>query len=251
MNLVTFYLKALADPLCLFFAAVVLLTLNRWRSRKYPLYAALILLYLLSLRPVSISLTRLLEVGCPANTRSLESLSAVVVLGGGVSDGGLWDAGQLSPETAIRLVQGIQIFHTTHADHLVLSGGQLGRNSFSEAQVMADISRTLGVSDKGMILEDRSMNTHDQAVRVSQLEPLHSGRVALVTSSVHMRRAEMNFRSHFNDLALAPVGCSANAFTKSPLQLIPAVRNLQASTWVLYEVLGLMKDKILTKMEET
>ena len=95
------------------------------------------------------------------------------------------------------------------------------------------------------------MNTHDQAVRVSQLEPLHSGRVALVTSSVHMRRAEMNFRSHFNDLALAPVGCSANAFTKSPLQLIPAVRNLQASTWVLYEVLGLMKDKILTKMEET
>lgn len=125
---------------------------------------------------------------------SLPVADAIVVLGGATHYGWLKredvDADDLRHS---RLAAGARAWLAGRAPVVVLSGGG-GRNAPSEADIMAKAITHLGVPESALVLEERSHSTRQNAKFTAQLaRELGIHCVLLVTSSVHMPRASLQF----------------------------------------------------------
>lgn len=110
---------------------------------------------------------------------------------------------------------------------------------------MAEIAKRLSVPPERLIIERESHNTHEHPARLSQFPQLHDRKIALVTSSSHMRRASMNFRRYFDQITPVPTGCLQGS-SRPPLELLlPQTRLLYSSAAALHEFAGLIKDRFL------
>jgi len=137
--------------------------------------------------------------------RLLPNADAIVVLGGGSRYTWL-DRKHVNPEQirSSRLAAGARAWMAGRAPIIVLSGGGgIGR---SEAGTMARAIARLGVPASALILEESSRSTRDNAVFTAELAK-HRGirRVLLVTSAVHMPRANLLFRQAGIDVVPVPV----------------------------------------------
>ena len=97
-------------------------------------------------------------------------------------------------------------------------GGGAGR---SEAEQLRQVLRLSGVPDSVIVVEERARNTRENAVFTAQLLARHPalaprGRLLLVTSAFHMRRAAGCFRQA--GLAVTPFPAD---FTSEPQRLTP------------------------------
>ncbi|MBI2339913.1 MAG: YdcF family protein [Deltaproteobacteria bacterium] len=238
--------KEILDPICLFFLVIVIAVIFRSRKKisRLLLVSPLIVLYLASIGPTSFLLMKTIQRGCDSRADSLNGLDAVVILGAGARDGGLWNDGQLAEETSFRLLQGLEVFRAGEARFLVLSGG-VSAGRFSEAEVMGHVAVRLGVPAEKIVIEGKSGNTRQHAPELRRLGLPRSAKIGIVTSAVHMRRSEMNFRPFFDNPVLLPVGCLEGTIKLSPQMLVPGIRPLNASSSVFYEILGMIKDTFL------
>lgn len=130
---------------------------------------------------------------------------AVVVLGGGGHVG--WSRREGVTADALpysRLAAGARLWLAGRAPRVILSGG--GDNGHSEARGMARAIATLGVPRRVLLLEQRSTDTRGNAGYTAQLARRHGiRRVLLVTSALHMPRAELLFRRAGLDVVPVPV----------------------------------------------
>ena len=110
---------------------------------------------------------------------------------------------------------------------------------------MAHIARQLGIPKESLILEERSLNTWEHAVELRKIDQLRTGRIAIVTSSAHMRRMEMVLRPYFKDMVLIPAGCVQSSVRVLPKVLIPNVGHLYTSAKAIYEIAGLIKYSLM------
>ena len=117
---------------------------------------------------------------------------AVVVPTGGVTPlagGLLWP----SDDTVLRVQQGV-VLAREMGSLLVISGGTPGDLPESEARVTA---RALGLTGEGILLEEDSDNTCENAERsAALLQPLGITRVIAVTDTRHMARFMACLRHH-------------------------------------------------------
>jgi uncharacterized SAM-binding protein YcdF (DUF218 family) len=165
----------------------------------------------------------------------------VVVLGGGVTvDPGLPPTAQLTRSSLIRLVEGIRILGLHPQARLLLSGGTPFGAPRSEAAVMADAARQLGVSADRIVLEESSWDTEGQAAGVRPI--VGRDPFVVVTTASHLRRAMALFEAQ----GLSPIPAPAEPRIKQGTCAIPDLRwlypsaeNLQVSTVVVYEFLGM------------
>ena len=165
----------------------------------------------------------------------------VVVLGGGVTvDPGLPPTAQLTRSSLIRLVEGIRILGLHPQARLLLSGGTPFGAPRSEAAVMADAARQLGVSADRIVLEESSWDTEGQAAGVRPI--VGRDPFVVVTTASHLRRAMALFEAQ----GLSPIPAPAEPHIKQGTCAIPDLRwlypsaeNLQVSTVVVYEFLGM------------
>lgn len=107
-----------------------------------------------------------------------------------------------------RLAAGARAWLAGRAPVVVLSGGgdNGGDLDASEARRMAHAISRLGVPESALLLEDRSRNTRDNARFTALLADEHGfHRILLVTSSLHMTRAVMQFRNEGVDVIPVPV----------------------------------------------
>jgi uncharacterized SAM-binding protein YcdF (DUF218 family) len=114
---------------------------------------------------------------------------AVVVLGAQVLPGG-------RPSTALRrrVVTGVAALRRTGAPAIVMCGG-VGATPPAEAAVMAQIAEGLGVAADGILLEDRSHSTLEQAEQVAVMAGNRGWRqIIVVTDRYHLPRAVFLFR---------------------------------------------------------
>ena len=135
----------------------------------------------------------------------LPEADAIVVLGGGSRYAWLRRA-RIRPEDleSSRLAAGARAWHAGRAPVVVLSGG--GDNGRSEARRMAFAIARLGVPASRVLLEERSRSTRDNARYTAELLERHRlRRVLLVTSSVHMPRAMLQFDRAGIDAIAVPV----------------------------------------------
>lgn len=123
---------------------------------------------------------------------ALPKADAIVVLGGGHYGWVKRPDIRIEQLESSRIAAGARAWFGGRAPVVILSGG--GGRSGTEARMMAAAIAKLGVPSSALLLEERSRSTEDNARYTAALA---SGRdirtVLLVTSSLHMPRAMLEF----------------------------------------------------------
>src|SRR5574341_1518245 len=117
--------------------------------------SGLVLLYLLSIGPVTDSLIAPLEKSFPPiEEKKTVTAQAIVVLSGGVRDVSWSGAGPEPSETSLeRIVKGVMIHRALRTPLVIVGGSGDPGKRISEADAMARVASDLGVSRKDMIIE--------------------------------------------------------------------------------------------------
>ena len=122
-------------------------------------------------------------------THSSPSRRAIVVLGDILKPDG-----KPSPLLEGRLSLALQLAKEHPSAKVIVSGGAVG-GSETEASVMATWLEARGLEPRGVVREDQSITTLENAEKVAAvLRVLGVDHVDLVTSRFHMRRARALFR---------------------------------------------------------
>ncbi|MFO1085023.1 MAG: YdcF family protein [Reyranellaceae bacterium] len=172
-----------------------MVALLRWRRLAWVTAVAAVLETLaFAWPPVSDALIQPLEREARANASVPACCyDAIVVLGGGINPAA--PPHTLEPDLgdgADRMWYAAQLFHRGVAPRIIVSGGGFlagnnGGPATTEAEAMRRFLNDLGVPDRAIVSEDRSLNTIQNIERVREM--VKDKRVALVTSAFHMRRA--------------------------------------------------------------
>ncbi len=210
-------------------------TLGRWLTTLGTL-----LLLLISLKPLPHTLGHLLERQYqPYTIDSVGTPPAyVVVLGGGIrEDDRLPLSARLSSPALARLVEGVRIVQGHPGALLVVTGGKVF-SRISEASVAAEVATMLGVDPARIVVEDQSLDTHDQALQI--LSIAGDQPVVLVTSAIHMPRSMALFRGAGLEPVAAPTGhLFSDGLYSGPSTFLPSSEHLRAMEVVMHEIYGL------------
>lgn len=145
----------------------------------------------------------------PVDESTLPRADAIVVLGGATHF--YWLERQNVTAYDLensRLAAGARAWLEGKAPVIVLSGGgdNGGNEAASEARIMEHAIQRLGVPQNALLLETKSRNTRDNARYTAQIAREHGfDRILLVTSSLHMTRAVIEFRKAGVEITPVPV----------------------------------------------
>jgi uncharacterized SAM-binding protein YcdF (DUF218 family) len=209
------------------------------RFGKLLIAAGLILLYLLSISPVSDALLKPLETSVPPLKDERVRADAIVVLGGGVRDLS-WLGQRTGPACAslARLAKGIALYRASHIPLVLMGGnGDTSRSATSDAEAMKNTALALGVPAKSVMTENKSRNTIESARALRQV--IKGKHIVLVTSAYHMKRAAAMFKKNGFDVTPASTDYMSEQTSFSLYSSIPRSGNLAASSVACTEYLSL------------
>ncbi len=153
----------------------------------------------------------------PASPANASRADAVVVLGAAVTE-----AGVAGPALHRRLTHGVSVWKQRDAAYLLVSGG-VGRPPPAEAEVMRALAIEMGIPPERIVVEDRAVNTFENAVYCGRI--FHDRgwrRLVVVTDRFHLPRALFVFRRLGLPVGGDPVpgryGLSRLAWTRAYLQ---------------------------------
>jgi len=224
---------------------VMLLVLAILRRKRWPVIAALALLYVSSMSIVGNRLTYWLESRYPAlPIDQVENADAIVPLGGifgpPVADGFLPNVG----EAGERLEAGILLWQKKKAAWLVFTGGRIPWANQAEVEGAASRRAAVarGIPDEHILVTREVGNTVDEAMAVADLMRERDWRkIILVTSAWHMPRAARLFRKA--GIGFVPFPVDYQTSRKGPLILLdflPRAEGLQKTETALREWYGIL-----------
>lgn len=234
---------ALLMPLsvCLLFFALGFLHifLRRLRDAVAPFAIGTALLYVFSLNTVAAWLMEPLEQRHPALNLSDPAVAGtpvkwVVVLGSGHHTNPLLPPTAMLEEAALfRLAEGLRVAGHFQEAVLILSGGAI-KDEQPNARVMAKAALGLGFDPGRIILADKTMDTHDEAVQIKSI--VGDDPFVLVTSASHMPRSVKLFRHE----GLRPLPAPAYYRCRGESEyLLPRAVNIETCHLAVHEYLGL------------
>ena len=230
-------------PAC-FVVALVWLGWRLWRRARSlagVAWMVALLLYAASVAPVSEWLLRELEYRVPP--AAVIGTDVIVVLGGGtmkdVPTPAGW-SGQLHDAAGQRLLAAYALHRQTGLP-LLVSGGEVFAEYGREAVIMRDILVSFGVSPAKIILEDRSLNTTENAQLTAPILLQRGLRhPLLVTSAFHMPRSVTEFQRAGISVAPYPAGFyTSRRYHGTLLDVVPSGSALRGTSSALKEYLGL------------
>ena len=96
-----------------------------------------------------------------------------------------------------RIWQAINLYHLGKVDKILISGqnGFIGSDELDEANQFKEILLQNGIPDEDVLVEDKSKNTHENAVETKKVIDVHPEiqTILLVTSALHMPRSQACF----------------------------------------------------------
>ncbi|MFW5710598.1 MAG: YdcF family protein [Spirochaetota bacterium] len=257
---------------------LITLALRRGNHSRRPIQSAVILLtlsavllYTLSIEPVSELLLRPLERAYPplvlspdAAARSAGSISAaavdaIVVLGAGTVSHSPEEGGHTAPgvETLKRLSFAYRIHRRTGLPIITTGGPPLASSSSQTAASQAGAASeeagpealnagdamgryliALGASPEAVKTERTSRNTYENAARVA--EQYGPEKVILVTSAYHMPRSAWIFQQIGIEVRPAPTDYKADADGYNLWSFFPTIGSLDDSYKALHEYVGIL-----------
>ena len=170
---------------------------------------------------------------------TLHKIKYIVVLGSGhVSDPRLPVTSQINGDSLRRLIEGIRIYRNIPNSKLLLSGGP-GFDRVPNAEVMSKVALAIGVPKNDLVLENRPMNTEEEARLIKQ--QVLKNPFVLVTSSAHMPRT----MAIFKELNMNPIPAPTDFIFKSSGKrhagsFFPNCHNICITKRLIYEFLGSM-----------
>lgn len=230
----------LTDPLFVFFLFCFFF-LFRLKRRLFPMLVFLIF-YFLSTSFVSQRLMFALE-NLKQPTIQEKQYDAVVVLSGMLRLT-LSSSEKIEFNDAVdRILAGIDIVQSNKAKYLVLSGGdgsmfQTGR---SESNLLADFSKTLGVSQGKILVDHNSKNTFENAVNTKKIITDRQFKdVLLITSAFHMFRSQGCFNRQGMLVDVFPVDYRATLKVSDYRDFLPSAGALSQSRRFIHETIGII-----------
>lgn len=173
--------------------------LDRRRARRRRIYgvAGLLLLLLASSPPFANGLLWNVEHQTKSTYRDDVTYDAVVLLGGVVDEQVSAVSGQPSYNDNVeRVIMTNRLLRENKARYVIISGATENPKyvAYGETTLLARQLEEWGVARDRIILEDRALNTHENAVYSQKVAREHGfERVLIVTSAFHMARAEECF----------------------------------------------------------
>jgi len=235
-------LTLLLSPAALLFAGLLLLAWWLFRSGQRAsgrLALVLCILYYLAAAPASPTLFgRMWAMPVAPGCANPPEGATVVILTGGATGSArsAQEVWRLDQETFRRIDFGLEIARRTpRADVLVSGGAEVGLSN--EARIAEQLVLRMGWPAGRLRVEDTSRDTFTSARDVApMLGP--DAPFVLVTSSLHLRRAEYAYgKAGLKPLACAVPELDALIF---PDSLIPAAGAFARSSQVWKEILGLV-----------
>ncbi len=213
------------------------------RDRKAAIILAVItfLFYISSTPFLSDPLTRTLE--NKYHPSSFIKGDVIVMLGGGATlntpdiDG----QGHLSGYAANRLITAARLYRITGLP-VILSGGKVYSDTGNESHIAKRQLIGLGVPEGKILVEDKSLNTEQNALYTKQLlQKYNFKRPVLVTSAFHMRRAVLDFNKIGVNMTPYPTDYKTNTnFKFKAAMFIPSASKILDTSIIIKEYLGIL-----------
>lgn len=145
----------------------------------------------------------------PAELPPAVGLAGVIVLGGGFDGHVTRERGGFElGESGDRFVEALRLARAMPDAPVVVSGGEaslIGKTE-GDAPVAVRFFEAFDVGADRLVLEDKSLNTHENAVLTKEaIAGMPEGRWLLITSAFHMPRAVGAFRKQGVDVIAWPV----------------------------------------------
>ncbi|WP_342414963.1 YdcF family protein [Paenibacillus sp. FSL R10-2782] len=171
----------------------------------------------------------------------------IVVLGGGATEGtpDINGQGNLLGSAANRLLTAARLHEATGLP-ILFSGGQVFGDSGNEANIAQRQLLELGIPAKDILIENRSLNTQQNAVYTSQILKQHQlTKPILVTSAFHMPRAAVEFQRAGMQAVPYPTDYLASEHPSLyAAKLSPSAGAMATTGTALKEYLGLLALKL-------
>jgi uncharacterized SAM-binding protein YcdF (DUF218 family) len=234
-------------------AAAIGLSLLKWRKSSYVvLFLALALFLGIGCGPIPALLLTDLQTGYSADASVAREGrgAAIVLLGSGTERVGGANAHAVEVGSLAygRLVKALELYQACKRLNdncvVVVTGGDPQHHGASEAAVYGARLRQLGVSPIDITLEERSLNTWQNAQFTAPLLSARPvDRVFLVSSGIHLRRSMLYFR-HFGVRA-HPVRAD---YVSAMTSLIPVSYNFLVADLALHEYVGVLRYFVYQRM---
>lgn len=238
-------LSLLLPPASLFIAILVGALLMRTRHKKTGrvlVIAGIVVLYLLSTGPVSNLLIRPLENDYPPLKDRTTDAAAVVVLTSGIKDLSHLGLGAVAGSGSLgRLAEGIKIYKENEGMQYIVVGGMGDpvRPTVSFGLVLGREAVSLGVAGEDLLVEDKSMNTYEGAMNLSEiLKHRDNRKIVLVTSAFHMPRSVGFYREAGFDVVPAPTDFMGDSVVFGFNLMVPSAGALGRSSTAMYEYIS-------------
>jgi uncharacterized SAM-binding protein YcdF (DUF218 family) len=223
----------------------------KW-GRGLTTFSALLLAFI-AVGPLADWLAAPLEARFPPPPDDMPAPAGVIVLGGSVDEDLSGKTHKLVfTESAQRLSAPIRLRRMYPKARLVFTGGtgSVLPGATTEADVVRQYWREIGVDDGDAIYEDRSRNTIENALFTRDIvKPQPGERWLLVTSATHMPRAMGLFRKAGFDVVAFPVDfvTSGQPWTLRPPHAMPSA--LRAVDIATHEWWGLIASRLTGKTD--
>lgn len=213
-----------------------------WRGSKLLLTGA-ILYAVIGFSPLAFWALASLEVRASAlAAKNLDGATGIIVLGGGIDKQSPQAPAPHLNEAADRMTEALRLAARYPSLPVLFTGGSSklipGDNPETEAEAARKFFENFGLVPPRLKLEDRSRNTHENAVQAAKLvNPQPGQKWILVTSAFHMPRAKAEFEAQGFEVLPWPADFRTDAsggrwqfFSKPSVGLI--TMDLAAKEWV-------------------
>ncbi len=178
----------------------------------------------------------------PVTIAESPGADAIVLLGGDI---GLPVDPRIESEVrGNRVVHAWRLYKAGKAQLIVISGGNVfpQENAQAEAFYTATLLRDWGVPPEAILIEDKSRNTHENALATKQLlKAKDTDTILLVTSAFHMPRALATFRTAGLNAIPSPASYTIVGYSRPKiLDWFPSMGNLGKLQAVIREKLGIL-----------
>lgn len=231
-------LPLLVSPLSF---ALVLILLGSLTQRRIFSFAAVGLLYVLSMPIVANSLFSAIESGyVKTDPDSLPNADAIVVLSGMIDTIQTSTGISYEWEDPDRFFGGLALYKLHKAERLIFTGGKFPWQTVSlpEGEILKKYAIELGVNERDILVTGEVENTAQEATAVRKLLPGDKPNILLVTSAFHMSRAKYLFEKSGFIVTECPVDFKILQQSVTPMDFLPHAGALAKSETALREALG-------------